>query len=1041
MRPLYLALVILMCFSASLAAAPVRIALVPLDALAQNHADLVLASLSAEDDFEFLERTEIDLIRQEVRLEALRDWTPDPQLMQNSELFVILKNKEMLAFDAVTGVRLVDVPAATPEAASQAVRAAVSKRQNLAASRLRKLSFLPLIPAHLNDAQEQNARRLFAELLRQLGNRPNLVVLERQHLLLVLNEPGAAGSDLTRNLFTGAIVVKPVATPVTQDSIRLRLEFFTPDGQTSLGATDAVFLVGDDRSEVCRKFLSQLTLPEGDYDERADEARNFIYEAWFALRHLIRGESLPAAVSAVALDDAHERELCRIAALNATGTSRWLQHSSHRSERTPPALSNLQLAERLAVKHNFFPGELVYAISGGVGMISPKGFASLEESLQRDVRTTIGRLLALRKGSLDECLRLAELPSDNSTERIAALEARMKYIREMSKVCEIAWDYSWWEKYVLPELARYIKDSNELMPELLRCRQEILNLNPGNCLKFRSFDTNSQTPENLERFRRIMQTLTESNLLDLAFYGHVGLLRLQLRNPDGNSSRAAPEGQATVSAFMDTLVQLFATKEAPYVPYQLLSSSWINDNTMSQVFQIQELAMQRFAWCQPWDTMIPYRPTWSRETAIEVHRRLSEFNRQIQQDPRLHRNDARKKEWMADYFRKQQRKLEEQYDIPSDQPEQLPVVEPFERLVQLNLDFAAGKDYCIQVIGFDGRFIYLDHQNTPYNTLLSIDTTADLTVTQKKYANTSGWCGTYYRGVILKDYLVSGNGAFVFLYPKDGSAMQTLDFRVYHKDNCHALVGCGDRLFLSFDGFGHRPGTVLEYNVKTGESKRLVSTLDASVVWPLQGRQEPYQISRLLCDEANRRLLMLMHDQLPGNYGGTLSFKAYYWESGEWRDASNPLPIPYNFHPIFLDNDRLWLLNDGGFGPVNAEGNWQPVFLCSKSGHFTDKLLYGAAYKAGVKVDLSCLMQPSEKYRHLNRSDLFFTDFNHGILFAEKLLMLVPECHIIIPPKRFRIRACFAGKFVVGHPVIQERNGPLHVGILKDRAKLLGETE
>ena len=44
MRPLYLALVILMCFSASLAAAPVRIALVPLDALAQNHADLVLAS-------------------------------------------------------------------------------------------------------------------------------------------------------------------------------------------------------------------------------------------------------------------------------------------------------------------------------------------------------------------------------------------------------------------------------------------------------------------------------------------------------------------------------------------------------------------------------------------------------------------------------------------------------------------------------------------------------------------------------------------------------------------------------------------------------------------------------------------------------------------------------------------------------------------------------------------------------------------------------------------------------------------------------------
>lgn len=1036
----HLILVILICFSVSLAAASVRIALVPLDELSQNHADLALASLSTEDGFDFLEREKINLIRREVRLIALDDWAPDPHLMQNTELFVILKKKELLAFDAVTGVRLVDTQADTPEAISQAVRIAASKRQNLAAKRLRKLSFLPLIPVHLNDIQEQRARLLFAELLRQLGNRPDLVVLERHHLLLVLNEPGATTSDLTKNLFTGAIVVKPVATPETQDKIRLRLNFFTPDAQTSLGTADAVFFAMEARSEVCRKFLSHLKLPEGDYDERANEARNFIYEAWFAVSHQIRGESLPAAASAVALDDAHERELCRIAALNASSPSLWGQHSGRRSIRTSPAFTNLQLAERLAIKHNFFPNELVRTISDCVGTIPPKIFASLEESIQRDVRETIDRLIALRKRSLDKYLRSAELPADKLRDRIAALEARMKYIREMSKVCEIAWDYSWWEKYIFPELERYIKDSNEMMPELLSCRyRNMFNLNLGSFLEFRRFDTNSQTPENLERFRRIMQTLTESNLLDLAYYGHVGLLRLQLRNPDGNSKRAASERRAAVIAFMDTLVQLFATKEAPYVPYQMLSISWVDEHTISQVFQIQELAMKRFAWLQPWDTMIPYHPTWSRETAIEVHRRLSEFNQQIQQDPRLHKDDASTKEWMVDYFRKQQRRLEEQYDIPSDQPEQLPVVDPFERLVPLNLDFARGEDYAIQVIGFDGRFIYLDHQNAP-RTLLSIDTANDLTVTQKTYASSTGWRGRRQQGVILKDFLASGNGPFVFLYPKDGSAMQTLDFRAYCKDLCHALVGCGDRLFLSYDGFGNKPGTVLEYNVKTGETKRLVSTLDTSVVWPLQGRREPYQISRLLCDEANRRLIMLMHDQLPVNKN-TLSFKAYYWESGEWRNASNSLPIPYNSDPIFLDNGRLWLLEKCGFGPVNAEGNWQPVFLRNNSGHFSDKLLYEAEYLAAVKVDLSRLMQPPEKYRHLNRSDLNFTDFDHGILFAEKLLMLVPECHIIITPKRFQIRACFAGKFVVGHPIVQGRKGPLHIGILKDRAELLREAE
>jgi len=1059
-----------MILSASLAAASVRIALVPLDALAQNHADLALASLSSEDGFEFLERVEIDRIRQEVLLGALRDWVPDPHLMQNTELFVILKNQDLLAFDAVTGVRLADVRAVTPDDVSQAVRAAVSKRQSLVANRLRKLSFLPLIPAHLSDAQEQVARQLLTELLRQLGNRPDLVVLERHHLLLILNEPGAAKNDLTKGLFAGAIVVKPVATPEPQHSFRLCLEFFTPDGQTSLGVDEAVFLAGGDQGAAGRRFLSQLTLPAGDYDNRADEARSFIYEAWFAVKHLIPGQSLPAAASAVALDGAHEQELCRIAALNAT--SLWHWHSIHRTERTAAALASLQLAERLAVKHDIFPSELVYAIRDGVGMISPRAFAALDESQQRDVRATINRLLALRRGSLDECLRLADLPGPKWPDRVVSLEARLEYVREMSHVCEIAWDYSWWDKYVLPELSRYVEASNELMPELLRfaalssaeqsqilrlapmaarrlprCRAwSALDLNPRDRLDFRRFNSNSQTPDNLERFRRIMQTLAASKFLDLAFRGHFGLLDLQLGTDSiYNLGKTTQEQKDAIIGFFDTLVHLFASRETPFSHPRLLG--WFagmtdDGTTIPQRLQIQELAMQRFAWCTPWDdALVPYCLTWPREAAIDFHRRLSQYSQQVQQDPRLHQNSAHRQEWLTDYFRKQQRKLEEHYDLSADQPGRLPLVDPFARLVLPDLGIDADKDYTIQLIGFDGRFLYLDHQSTPCNTLLSVDTAAGLAVTRKKHANTTGWYGTHHQGVILTDFLVSGNGPFVFLYPKDGSAMQTLDFRAYCKDTCHALAGCGDRLFLAFDGVGNRPGTVLEYNVKTGESKRLVSTLDASVVWPLQGRRKPYQISRLLCDGANQRLLMLMHDLPTARPGERLRFKAYHWETGEWRDVSNPLPIFYNFEPIFLDNGRLWLLSDFGVGPVNGEGDWQPVFLRNSNGHFTEKLPYYAANNSKMTVDLSRLMPPPEKYRHLARSDLFFTSFDHGILFAEKLLMLVPECRIIMLTKRFHVMACFAGKIVVGYPVVQGRREPLHIGILKDRSELLRDAE
>ena len=93
----------------SLLAEPVRVALLPMDAAAQNSTDLALAQLSGDADIAFLERTEIDQIKKELRLSSLSDFVPDPQLMQNADVFAVMLKQDFIAFDARTGVRLVDL--------------------------------------------------------------------------------------------------------------------------------------------------------------------------------------------------------------------------------------------------------------------------------------------------------------------------------------------------------------------------------------------------------------------------------------------------------------------------------------------------------------------------------------------------------------------------------------------------------------------------------------------------------------------------------------------------------------------------------------------------------------------------------------------------------------------------------------------------------------------------------------------------------------------------------------------------------------------
>ena len=100
--------IILCCLLSLSAMAELRLALIPLDEASRKMADLALAELSNDDDLAFLERAEIAAIEKEIKLSALSDFVPDPLLMQNTQLFILLKHSQLIAFDSTTGVRLED---------------------------------------------------------------------------------------------------------------------------------------------------------------------------------------------------------------------------------------------------------------------------------------------------------------------------------------------------------------------------------------------------------------------------------------------------------------------------------------------------------------------------------------------------------------------------------------------------------------------------------------------------------------------------------------------------------------------------------------------------------------------------------------------------------------------------------------------------------------------------------------------------------------------------------------------------------------------
>ncbi len=1066
-------LIALLSWLPGLLAEPVRVALMPMDATAQNLADLALTELSGDADIAFLERAEIDQIKKELRLSALSDFVPDPQLMQNAHVFAVMLKQGFVAFDARTGVRLVDLPAINAEAVGGALRDAIAKRQSLTASKLRKLSCMPLVPANLSEKQEALARRLETTLLRTLGNRKDFVVLERRHLLLLLNEPGAERQDLTRDLFAGALVLKLTATPEGKDDVRLKAHIFSPNGKTLLNEETGVFQAKADLDEQCRLFLSTLPMPADSAEDKPGEARNFIYEAWFSVSHSLTGDAVASAASASALDAEQEKELCRIAATAARQL--WKQWEKPADERYAVAAANLKLAARLAAKHCFFPHELSVAVWNAVALPTQKAFAQLPADLQQELRETVESILKTRQDTLAECRRQAELPEEKWSDRLFALEARFEYIRELAEVTKIQWDFGYWDRYVYPELVKYVAEADDALPELQKYdalpnaeKIKIFRLAQSKNRRVRRF---SQHPEitifhrdlthffhfragdhdaaNVAVYRKTMELLASSKILLLAYHGRLGLLHLQsgvssLGALSSSQRRVQPLERSALLEFYRDLVKIFASTESVGSPQRsigYLADVFSDSVALEYRLPIQELAMRCFAWYTPWQNdLIKGSQQWRPEERQDVHRRLAKYIEECTNDPRLDREVRSSRPGVIHYFQRMQEQLEKQNQGLSSTQVEVVADNPFERVITPLKDSEDNTQ--VIVFGEENGVIYLGEYHSESVRIVQVDTKANLAISKgPKHKLPAHRHGCTNIGVILADYLAFQHGGYVSLFPKDGGQPEHIDFRQYFISRCHVIVGCGDRLFLSFDGNERgRPGTVLGYNVTTQKTELLVSTLDRSVKWPLQGMQDPYAINQMLCDPPRQRLIMLMHDQPPtrGICTYTIRFQAYCWETKTWQEISRRLPIysTDNYNSFYLEDGKIWLLVENSLGKINADGNWQPAFLLGGRNFMNNRLSsYADKSAATVTIDYSQCDAFAQKLKSVGPFDVHFRHYGQGILFAKDLLIFVPEKIILSIVPSFPVSHVTKSGHVIGGWSYDYKS--LQIGILKDRKELL----
>ena len=1030
------AIAILCCLLSLSLRAELRLALIGLDEPGKAHAARALAELSQEQGLAFLEREELAKIEDELRLAPLSDFTPDPRLMQNTQLFLLMKQDQLIAFDSATGVRLKDCRLRGPGEAVPAIRAAVAKQRGFAAGTSRRLSAMPLVPVNLSESQEKLAREAETRLLRHLCDRPALVLLERRHLLHLLNEPGAATNDLTGRLFAGALVLKPTARPEGRNGIQLHLQFFSPDGKALLREIQITLA---DRAALDRelpRFLDGLRLPDATAEDKRGEARNFIYEAWFALSHGLPADAVASGASAAALDRAYREELSRIAFFAA---SRCLGQGYYRrltDAEWDLALANFRLGLRLTEELGGFSRNSRFAASSFLTGISVDLFRRLPPPRQEALLHLTERLVHLRKQQLDrEILPLIDENAPRWPDAIFHLETLGHYLYELDCFCNLPWDYRWWKAFAAPVLDRFLAKSRDLQPEIERfmalterikivSRRDLkqrrapsnrqkayLELPPH--LGFRIFDPVSLTPDCQAFLQDIFTRLAHSNFMPLALDGLNGLMRLRTK---GQVHRLTRDDQEFLYKHLLRIFQTTIRPGSEGLPLLLGA----DPEFLPRKLELQELAIRRF---QRYDLighqLIEGHEKWDPKTARSVYDRLGVWLRECDTKPApADRIAADRQRRAHDYLRRLQQPLERRFGFRPDGLATLPAANPFGKTWTPFPDRPNARRHPA-VLGMEGDTLYVRTIEERHVVLWAIDTARQMACTEVCRIYRFGKPSELRFCAILDHYFVATNDTVLALYPRNGGAPELLDLASLGIRRLRWTNGCGDRLFLCCGDQYAGSTAIYEYHLPTRALRTIASTLDRTVDWPLKGATRPYEFWQILRDPEHHRLVMLLNESEPpsGHAVYNVRIYAYDWKSRQWTALSHVLPCHQPTPPnriAFLGN-TLWLATDYGFGPINAEGDWQPLFLLDHSGHpATQHVRFGSSSFKKVVIDRSRLTPPPPYANDLQLFDLHCCAFNGDTYFGRRAYFVPATRQYYRYADEFTVTFCIGTRFVAG---------------------------
>lgn len=279
--------------------------------------DLIVAKLSAEKDIELLERSEISktLLEQKISATGIEE-TQILSLgkMLKTDLFAVIQADEknipigLIVFDAETGVRYWD--SAFPETdmdkiakfAADSIKIAVEKRKKSSEGKLKYLSLLSVRNADLPREKDPFCNAVGILLMRQLGNSPDIAVLERSYLEHLNKERNLPGMEFKNKLLASTLQLQLEISRGT-DGKDLKATIFLPDNQ-KISAESADDNPANLANMIASKFADVLKVNvKTETFDREKEATRFYNEAIFFHNHKDLESALVKIECAFALDN------------------------------------------------------------------------------------------------------------------------------------------------------------------------------------------------------------------------------------------------------------------------------------------------------------------------------------------------------------------------------------------------------------------------------------------------------------------------------------------------------------------------------------------------------------------------------------------------------------------------------------------------------------------------------------------------------------------------------------------------------------------